>query len=541
MNIETEVSAFQPQDQNEQMAKEELLADWRQYGEKLLSREKTDIHVTVSAFILNPAMTHTLMAHHLIYDSFAWTGGHADGETELPAVALREAREETGISELWLFSGRILSIDRLPVPAHKRRGKKVEAHFHYSVAYGLIAPDGQPLKVKPDENCAVEWVAQSELEAKCREKEMLPVYRKLWARMSSIRQEKQALYSRLPGLLLPWYKTHSRALPWREDREPYHVWLSEIMLQQTRVEAVKEYYERFLIALPTISALAEAEEGKLLKLWEGLGYYTRARNLQKAAKIVMERYRGRFPETYEQILSLPGVGEYTAGAIASICFEIPVAAVDGNVLRVLSRVTESFEPIDRPSLKREMAGALQAVYPAGECGDFTQSLMELGATVCLPHGAPKCAICPLSSFCMAFGSGAARQLPFKKPKKARRKEKRTVFVFLNAGCIAVRIRKDKGLLAGCWELPNVPGHLNETEAALTASREAVFPTSMHCALQKTHVFTHIEWDMRCYVFSCEKRPPQFTWATESQLREEIALPTAFKMFLQDKLLEPFLR
>ena len=227
--------------------------------------------------------------------------------------------------------------------------------------------------------------------------------------------------------LLAWFARNKRDLPWRADREPYHVWLSEIMLQQTRVEAVRDYYVRFLQAAPDVFALAALPEERLLKLWEGLGYYNRARNLQKCARILVER-GGAFPDTVEELLALPGVGAYTAGAIASICFERPTAAVDGNVLRVCARVLDDDAPVDTPAYKSALTGALSACYPPGRCGDFTQSLMELGATVCVPNGAPKCAACPVAALCLARARGTAAQRPVKLPKRGRRAEERTVFL-----------------------------------------------------------------------------------------------------------------
>ena len=248
-------SNFVPQDACERENKAALLADLARYGEGLFLRTQEDAHLTASGFILDPEMRETLMVYHLIYQSFSWTGGHADGETDLLSVALREAKEETGVTEIWPLSGQILSIDRFWVPAHQKHGRAVKAHVHYSVAYGLIAPKNQTLTVKSDENSAVEWIAESMLEENCQEKKMIPVYRKIWARMQAINAERATLYARLPGALLPWYKEHARNLPWRQDREPYHVWVSEIMLQQTRVEAVKGYYVRFLAVLPTVEAL----------------------------------------------------------------------------------------------------------------------------------------------------------------------------------------------------------------------------------------------------------------------------------------------
>ena len=230
----------------------------------------------------------------------------------------------------------------------------------------------------------------------------------------------------LPTRLLPWFAQNARPLPWRQDRLPYHVWLSEIMLQQTRVEAVWNYYLRFLAALPTVEDLAAAEEDKLLKLWEGLGYYNRARNLQKCARVIVNDLHGEFPTDYDGWLALPGIGPYTAGAVASICFDCPVAAVDGNVLRVITRFTENAAPIDLQTTKARIKADLEQVYPAGACGTFTQALMELGACVCTPKS-PKCSVCPLGDVCAANTSGSQTNFPVKLPKRAKRHQNRTVF------------------------------------------------------------------------------------------------------------------
>ena len=232
----------------------------------------------------------------------------------------------------------------------------------------------------------------------------------------------------LPLPLLEWYRDNARTLPWRSDPTPYHVWISEIMLQQTRVAAVLDYYRRFLEELPTVQALAAVEEDRLLKLWQGLGYYNRARNLQKAARTIVEDFGGRFPDTYEAILSLPGIGEYTAGAIASIAFGRPVPAVDGNVLRVVARITGDRGDIARPETKSRMRAALLSILPQSMPGDFNQALMELGATVCLPNGAPLCRRCPAHAFCAARIGERTGELPVKGGKAARRVEERTVFL-----------------------------------------------------------------------------------------------------------------
>lgn len=249
--------------------------------------------------------------------------------------------------------------------------------------------------------------------------------------------QREEIYAALPGALLPWYASHARDLPWRRDREPYHVWLSEIMLQQTRVEAARGYYLRFLDAFPTLRDLAAADEARLLKLWEGLGYYSRARNLQKAARVLCDEYGGVFPDTREALEGLPGVGPYTAGAVASICFERPCATVDGNVLRVLSRLTADGVPVDLPATRADIAARLEAVYPAGACGAFTQALMELGAVVCTPKS-PKCGLCPANDFCLAAARGETARYPVRLPKREKRTEKRTVLLLECEGTLRRR-------------------------------------------------------------------------------------------------------
>jgi len=342
-----------------------------------------------------------------------------------------------------------------------------------------------------------------------------------------------SICKKLPALLLPWFVKNARDLPWRKDKNPYHVWLSEIMLQQTRVEAVRGYFLRFLTAFPDIQTLASAEEDAVLKLWEGLGYYSRARNLQKAAQKIMDTYAGQFPKNHADILSLPGVGEYTAGAIASICFEAPTPAVDGNVLRVWARLTDSHTPIDLPKVKKEVTEVLRTIYPPGQCGDFTQSLMELGATVCIPK-APRCSICPLSSLCVARKNGTAAQLPKRTPKRARTVYEKTVFFLTHNGKVAVQKRQERGLLAGLWELPNIEGKLDASKAVHVVQGWEAAPDAPLRALERVHIFTHAEWHMICYYIPCKKTPTPFIWAERDALREKIALPTAFRMFLEEE-------
>lgn len=343
--------------------------------------------------------------------------------------------------------------------------------------------------------------------------------------------QAQQIIAQLPGALLPWYAQNARILPWRTDKSPYHVWLSEIMLQQTRVEAVRGYYTRFLESFPTMEALASAPEDQLFKLWEGLGYYNRARNLQKAAKQIVEHHDGEFPAEYDAIAALPGIGPYTAGAVASICFEQPTPAVDGNVLRVIARTTKLFDPIDAPKVKQAITEALKQVYPAGNCGAFTQSLMELGATICLPNGKPKCEACPVNGICLARLHHCTRELPVKTPKRARRTEQKTIFLFSCNGRLAIRRRADQGLLAGLWEFPNTAQDMTEEQALQQAAAWGVKPLELIRQTQKQHIFTHITWVMRCYVMRCAQMPADFYWATRAQLLDTYALPTAFRMFL----------
>ena len=331
--------------------------------------------------------------------------------------------------------------------------------------------------------------------------------------------------------LLGWYERNKRDLPWRRDREPYHVWLSEIMLQQTRVEAVKGYYARFLVELPDIPSLAACDPDRLHKLWEGLGYYSRVRNLQKAAQQIVSDYGGAFPTDYDKIRALPGIGDYTAGAICSICFGLPTPAVDGNVLRVVSRLTADERPVTQPAVKKDYTAALAEIYPTGQCAEATQALMELGATICAPNGAPHCDLCPVAAFCQSREGERWRTIPVKEAKKPRRAEQKTAFLLTCGDRTAVRKRPAAGLLAGLWELPNTPGLLDERQAGEYASGQGLGDVRLRSARDGRHIFTHIVWTMRCYTLECSAMPPRYHWATPDELREEISLPTAFRQFV----------
>lgn len=333
--------------------------------------------------------------------------------------------------------------------------------------------------------------------------------------------------------LLAWYHAHARVLPWRDSPTPYHVWVSEIMLQQTRVEAVKPFFERFLAELPTVAALAAADEAQLLKLWEGLGYYSRVRNLQKAANIVMKEYGGALPQEPEALVRLPGVGAYTAGAIASIAYGVSAPAVDGNVLRVIARLTGSRTDITEPAVKRTMQQRLREIYPAGQAGDFTQALMELGALVCLPNGAPKCGECPLNALCTAREQGIQSELPVKKAKKERRVEPRTVFLIVCEEKAALRKRPAKGLLAGLWEFPSDEGALSPQKAEEWLAKQGITPLSLEPLPGAKHIFTHIEWRMTGYLVRAEQPAPGFVWAGKEELQNVYALPSALKAFVRE--------
>lgn len=342
-----------------------------------------------------------------------------------------------------------------------------------------------------------------------------------------------SVFEKLPEVLLPWFEENKRDLPWRKDREPYHVWLSEIMLQQTRVEAVKGYYTRFLEVLPTIEALAEADDELLHKLWEGLGYYSRVRNLKKAAGVIMERHGGIFPRAYEDVLALPGIGAYTAGAVCSIAFDQPKAAVDGNVLRVVSRLTENDAPIDLPTYKKEVQSSLEAIYPK-EAGAFTQALMELGATLCGPNWKPRCAECPCVDFCGGALHGTAERFPVKKPKATRKVEERTVFILSCDGTYALEKRPDQGLLAGLWQFPNVSGWLEPDEAILAVQAMGLRSREIFRMVQRRHIFTHIQWEMRGIYLEVAEPDSRFTWLTADQIDKKAALPTAFRQFWEEE-------
>ena len=333
--------------------------------------------------------------------------------------------------------------------------------------------------------------------------------------------------------LLMWYQEHKRDLPWRNDPQPYRVWVSEIMLQQTRVAAVLDYYRRFMDALPTVEALAEVPEDALMKLWQGLGYYSRARNLQKAAKQIVSEHGGQFPGNYEDIRALPGVGDYTAGAVASIAFGIPVPAVDGNVLRVVARICGDDGDITTPAMKKRVTESLRQVIPVNAPGAYNQALMELGATVCVPNGAPLCEKCPARDFCRARLEERTGELPVKAAKKERRVEERLVYLIFHGDRVALRRRAKKGLLAGLWEYPNELAGAGDFPAQWGIAERERRPGGTG-----KHIFTHIEWRMNAVMIESEgeELPEGWVWCDRTELLHQYAVPNAFRAF-EGKVME----
>ena len=348
---------------------------------------------------------------------------------------------------------------------------------------------------------------------------------------------KLSLLDEIEEPLLAWYDKGHRILPWREEPTPYHVWVSEIMLQQTRVEAVKPYYDRFMTALPDIQALAGAKEEKLLKLWEGLGYYNRVRNLNKAAQLVMEEYGGQMPDTYEELLKLPGIGHYTAGAIASIAYGKKTSAVDGNVLRVLSRLRLDDRDIMQQSVKNQVEEELLAAMKEERPGDFNQALMELGATVCIPNGEPKCGQCPWEKLCLAHKEGRELEFPVKSAKKKRTIEEKTILLIRDENKVALQKRPSKGLLAGMYEFPWLEGKLTEEEVLAKLREAGILALHIKPVGESKHIFTHKEWHMIGYAVRADelsegKGPDSYLYVERSEAKERYPIPSAYAHYLQ---------
>lgn len=342
---------------------------------------------------------------------------------------------------------------------------------------------------------------------------------------------KESKYFPFPSDMLPWFYENKRDLPWRKSKDAYAVWVSEIMLQQTRVEAAREYYIRFMKELPTVYDLARCDDERLMKLWEGLGYYSRARNLKKCAVIVAEEYGGVFPREKEALLALPGIGEYTAGAVSSIAYDEKNPAIDGNVLRVCARVQGDDSPIDDGTRRKTLYRQLQSVYPE-EAGDYTQSLMELGALVCLPDR-PKCDLCPLSEKCFANEKGLQNVLPVMPEKAEKKKVRLAVFVLKTPCGIPLRKRPKKGVLAGMWEFPNIDVTQNEPPMPEMLASFGIKNYTVEGSEKHTHVFTHLIWDMTAYFVRTEDETEMPVFS-EEELRRGVSLATAFRWALKGR-------
>ncbi|MBO5303045.1 MAG: A/G-specific adenine glycosylase [Lachnospiraceae bacterium] len=334
--------------------------------------------------------------------------------------------------------------------------------------------------------------------------------------------------------LLEWFSGHARVLPWRENPSPYRVWVSEIMLQQTRVEAVKPYFERFIQALPDVKALAKCPEEQLLKLWEGLGYYNRVRNMQIAAREIMDNYGGTIPSDYEELLKLKGIGHYTAGAVSSIAYGNAVPAVDGNVLRVISRVAADDRDIMKQSVRSNMEKQLSAIIPKGRAGAFNQALMELGATVCLPKTAPKCDECPWQQLCLARKEEKTAQIPVKSKAAKRRIEEKTVFLIRDGEKIVLRKRPAKGLLAGMYEFPNEEGYYTQKRALAYVKEMGLMPLRIEELTDAVHIFSHVEWHMKGYLIRVEAMEEEkgFIFAETEDFVDNYPMPSAFGAYTQ---------
>ncbi|MBQ9066262.1 MAG: A/G-specific adenine glycosylase [Clostridia bacterium] len=339
--------------------------------------------------------------------------------------------------------------------------------------------------------------------------------------------------------LLAWYDVERRILPWREDPTPYHVWLSEIMLQQTRVEAVKEYYARFLSRLPDIPALAAAEEDTLLKLWEGLGYYSRIRNMHKAALVVVEQYGGELPSTAAELVKLPGIGEYTSKAIASIAFGEAVSSVDGNLLRVFSRRTCYPKNVKTPEAKRDAEAYFLERIPEDRPGDYNQALMDLGATICLPNGEPLCDRCPWQEICQSHAAGTELDFPVVPPKPGRKAETHTILLVRDETRILLTRRPDKGLLAGLYEFLNFDEKWSRKKATEYAESLGLTITSVQSLPSAKHIFSHKEWHMTGFEIrvdsldsvSSEPGTPGTPFAASlSEVETMYSIPSAFSAF-----------
>ena len=329
--------------------------------------------------------------------------------------------------------------------------------------------------------------------------------------------------------LLDWYSLNKRDLPWRHTKNPYFIWISEIMLQQTRVEAVKVYYERFIKRLPDITELASIEEDELLKLWEGLGYYSRVRNMQKCAKILVEKGYDNLPSTYQELIALPGIGRYTAGAILSIAFNQSIPAIDGNVYRIISRFYVLEESISKASSYAYYATYINRIIPIAYSSDFTQSCMDLGSLICIPKN-PRCGECPLKEKCQAFLQKRVEKYPVIQKKKEQKIEERNVYLYIYQNKIGIRKREDKGLLASMYEFPNDTKSVSSIAIENDLFENGISYEQVLELGESKHVFSHIIWYMKGYLIYL-KDPIDLLWVSKTDLFSRYSIPSAFSYYL----------
>lgn len=516
-DVYQQIKAYEPVDEKELEAKERIISLLLTYQDRAFLRDNEIGHITASAIVLNEKEDKVLFAYHSIYDSWAWLGGHADGEKDLLSVAIKEVKEETGVKKVSLLYPSIARIDVLPVKEHVKKGKTVPFHYHYDVCYLLKTNEDEPIRPKEDENKDVAWIPIHDLSSWVKEKEMLEVYYKIMERKDSYLLSKK---------LLSWFRKEQRDLPWRKTTDPYPIWISEIMLQQTRVETVKDYYERFLTRFPTIQDFANGSMDEILKLWEGLGYYSRARNMHKCATEIV--HLGFFPSTYEELRRLPGIGNYTAAAVASNAFKERVAAVDGNVLRVMSRIRNDESDIALEATKKKYKEMIENDYLLYDYpGEMNQAFMELGATICIPKS-PKCEICPIHSFCKAIQEGKEKVLPIKKAKVKQKIEEKTALFYLVDDELLL-VKKNDGLLRGFYGpiLLDRYYSLVDIENMLVEEKSKGMITELEPV---EHVFTHRIWEMKGYVLRLKKKEKEGEWFSFSKIEKEVALPSAYKKF-----------
>lgn len=349
-------------------------------------------------------------------------------------------------------------------------------------------------------------------------------------------QEDHKVVQGIQQHLLDWFNKNKRDLPWRKTKDAYKIWVSEIMLQQTRVDTVIEYYNKFIERFPTVNALAAAEEEEVLKYWQGLGYYSRARNLHKGAKRICEQdgFGGKFPDSMEDIMTIPGIGSYTAGAVLSIAFNLPYPAVDGNVLRVFSRVFLIKQDIVQPQTIKDIQQKVKSCIPAAHASDFTEALMELGALICTP-ASPACLACPLFQYCKAREEGVQEELPVKSKKTKPRRVHRVVCLIQYENKILILKNPSNGLLGGLWKFPDQEGDgTNDAEAVKQILHTVNIPAEMICKLGTArHIFTHMDWDMHLYLCNASGKgdiQQEHQWVDGENIRE-YPLPKVYQKVL----------